>query len=76
MFIGPSLADEGSEPPTEEELDKILAIYYAGAEKKYAKLSKILARFAVNYEKSLKEKRKPLGMPDDKPKRSSPKSED
>lgn len=76
MFIGANLGEGPDEPLSKEEIDKRLAVRYESEERMYAEWSKIMARYAISREKSLKEKRKPLGMPDDKPKRSSPKSED
>lgn len=76
VVFGPSLSGENPEPLSVEEMEELATKFHKNNMEALIELEKNLAQFKIYNERVKRSERKPLGMPDDKPKRSSPKSED
>lgn len=75
--FGPRL--DGENPDEElsiEEMTKMAARWQENSMKEFAEMKETSIKMSLLWQKFEKNRRKPLGMPDDKPKRSLPKSED
>lgn len=74
--FGPSLSGENPEPLSVEEMEELATKFHKHNMEELIELEKDLAQFKIYTDRANRGERKPLGMPDDKPKRSLPKSED
>lgn len=73
--FGPRLDGEDSEEVSQDEMKKLADKHDEFELKRFSEIQKDLGNLKIILERIEKGKRKPLGMPDDKPKRSSRKPE-